>query len=231
MESKVYLATLEMGKGLPKHLAEKANVKRPSLYEVLPHLLEQGLLTETIIGKRRYLVAEDPQVFLDKKQSELAQVEQLVPELRMLLATASSKPKIIFYQGVEGLKKIYLDNLREGKPTLEIVGIENIEPEVEKYIDNYYIPYRVKKNIPLKMLISGSAQSGMWNLKSAPHLLREVKTIDKNLFPIPLDCNIYGDNVSFAVYRSDSEPIGLIIRSKEIATTARSLFNFIWQST
>lgn len=227
-ESKIYLAALELGKSLPKHLAKKANIKRSSLYTSLPNLFEQGLLSETVIGKRRYLVAEDPQTFLNQKQESLQQIESLVPQLRLLLATASSKPKIIFYEGVEGIKKLYQDNLHEKKPTLELVGIEKIQPEVEKYIDKYYIPYRIKNRIPLKMLISGSAKFGIWNLKSDPYLLREVKTIDKTAFPVPLDCNIYGDTVSLAVFRTDSEPIGIIIRSKEITTTLRSLFNFIW---
>ncbi len=229
VESKLYLAALELGKSLPKHLAEKANIKRPTLYEFLPRLLEQGLLTETVIGKRRYLVAEDPQVFLDKKQSELEQIEKLVPQLRALLATSSNKPKIIFYEGVEGLKKIYLDNLRERQPTLELVGIEKIHPEVEKYINDYYIPLRVKRRIALKMLISGSARFGIWNLKSDPALIREVKTISKELFPVPLDCNSYGDSVSFAVFRKDSEPVAVIIRSKEIASSLKSMYEFMWE--
>jgi HTH-type transcriptional regulator, sugar sensing transcriptional regulator len=230
-ECKIYLAALELGKSLPKHLAEKANIKRPTLYEVLPHLFEQGLLTETMVGKRRYLVAEDPQTFLEKKQSDLAQVEQLVPQLRMLLATATNKPKIIFYEGVEGIKKIYLDNLHEKQSLIEFVGIEKIQPEIEQYIDQYYVPYRIKYRIPIKMLISGSGQLGIWNLKNDPAFLREVKTIPKDLFPIPLDCFIYGDNISFALYRKDSEPIGVIIRSNEIATTLRSVFNFMWENT
>ncbi len=229
VESKLYLAALELGQSLPKHLAEKAAIKRPTLYEFLPKLLEQGLLSETVIGKRRYLVAEDPEVFLDKKHSDLAQIELLVPQLRLLLATASVKPKIIFYEGVEGLKKIYQDNLRENEPTLELVGIDKIQPEIETYINRYYIPSRVKKRIALKMLISGSEKNDSWNYKTDPYMLRETKTISNKFFPIPMDCNIYGDTVALAVYRSDSEPIGLIIRSKEIATTMRSLFNFIWE--
>ncbi len=231
VESQVYLAALELGTSLPKHLAEKAGVKRPTLYELLPRLFEHGLLSETVIGKRRFLVAEDPEAFLDKKQSELQQLQQAVPQLQLLLATASIKPNIIFYEGVEGLKKIYLDNLRVGQSTLELVGIEQIQPEIERYIDQYYIPLRVKRRIPLKMLISGEAKTGIWNLKSNPALLREVKTIGKDVCPVPLDCNIYGDNVSFALYRKDSEPIGLIIRSKEIATTMRSIYNFLWDKS
>lgn len=228
-ESQIYLAALERGKSLPKHLAEKAGIKRPTLYESLPKLLELGLLTETVVGKRRYLVAEDPQIFLDRKQSDIEKIQVLVPQLRALLATASEKPKIIFYEGLEGLKKTFQDTLKERQPILEFVGIEKVQPEFELYLKNYYVPYRVKYNIPLKMLIGGPAQASVWNLKNDPAYLREVKTISKDLFPIPLDCNIYGDNVSFSLLRADSEPIGLIIRSKEIATMMRSLFNFIWQ--
>jgi len=228
-ESEIYLAALELGESLPKHLAEKANVKRPTLYKLLPGLINKGLLSETFKGKRRYLVAQDPQNYVDARQSELEQIQKLMPELRLLLATASTKPKIIFYEGVENLKKIYLDNLRERKPTLEFLSLENIHPKIDEYAHHYFIPNRIKRGITIDILVSGSTKSPAMNLTSDPYALRRVKTIDQKNFPIPLDCYIYGNNVSFALYRKDSEPIGLIIRSKEIATTMRSLFNFIWE--
>lgn len=228
-ETKIYLAALELGKALPKHLAEKAKVKRPTLYEFLPRMMEQGLLSETIIGKRRYFAAEDPQILLEKKQSEIDQLEKLIPELRLLLSAASVKPKIIFYEGIEGVKKIYLDNLRERKPTLNFIGLENIHPEIDKYAQHYYIPRRIKYGIRIDILISGSIKSPFMYLKTDPYALRRVKTIDEKKFPIPLDAYIYGDNVSFSLWRKDSEPIGIIIRSKEIAAALRSLFNFIWE--
>jgi hypothetical protein len=53
--------------------------------------------------------------------------------------------------------------------------------------------------------------------------------VDGKKFPIPLDCYIFGNNVGFALYRKDSEPIGIIIKSIEIATMLKSLFNFIWE--
>lgn len=228
-ESKIYIAALELGKALPKHLADKAHIKRPTLYEFLPRMMEQGLLSETMIGKRRYFVAEDPQILMEKKQSEIEQLEKLIPELRILLSTASTKPKIIFYEGVEGVKKIYLDNLRERKPTLNFIGLENIHPEIDKYAQHYYIPRRIKYGIHIDILISGGIKSPYMNLKTDPYALRQVKLLDPKKFPIPLDAYIYGDNVSFSLWRKDSEPIGVIIRSKEIATSMRSLFNFIWE--
>ncbi len=227
-ESAIYLAALELGESLPKHLAEKAGVKRPMLYKVLPDLFQKGLLSQTVKGKRRYLVAEDPEVLVEKKQSELRLLEERLPELRLLLRTATSKPKIIFYEGIEGLKKLYMDTLRGHRPILEFVSLENIHPEIEFHSKNYYIPARINKKIPIKIIVSGETESKSIKLKSDPYALREVKTINKEKFPIPLDCYIYGDNVSFAVYRTDSEPIGVIIRSKEITRTMRSLFELVW---
>lgn len=227
-EAKIYMAALAAGESLSKHLAEKAGVKRPMLYKLLPELVSKGLLTETRKGKRRYLVAEDPEVYLDKKRAELALAEQSVPELRLLLQTATVKPKIVFYEGVEGLKKLYMDNLREKKPILEFVSMERIHPEIEKHSKNYYIPQRINRKIPIKIIVSGNTTSELLNLKTADWALREMRTIDEKKFPIPLDCYIYGDNASFALYRTDSEPIGIIIRSREIATMLRSLFEFVW---
>lgn len=228
-EADIYKAALELGKALPKHLAEKAKVKRPMLYKLLPELLKKGLLTETVVGKRRFLVAEDPQAFLDQKQSDLEQIQSLVPQLRLLLQTATGKPKILFYEGVEGIKKLYFDNLREKQPILEFVSLKKISSKIEFHSSNYYIPQRIKRKIPIKILVSGATKSQSINLTTDSYAFREVKNLDENKFPIPLDCYIYGDNVSFALYRKDSEPIGVIIRSKEIATTMRSLFNFIWE--
>ncbi len=227
-ESAIYLAGLELGESLPKHLSEKAKVNRSLLYKFLPNLIKQGLISQSIHGKRRYLLAEDPQNLLNKKQAEIDQLESIIPELRLLLSTASHKPKIIFYEGLEGIKKLYFDNLKENQPILEFVSLKQINPEIEFHSSNYYIPQRIKRKIPIKILISGQAKSKRIKLLTDPYALREVKILDETLYPIPLDCYIYGNNVSFALYRKNSEPIGIIIRSKEIATTLRSVFNFIW---
>ena len=228
-ESRVYMAALELGESLYSTLAKKAGVKRATLYyDVLPSLFEKGLITETVRGKRKYLIAQDIQPFLNYKKAQLEDIQQLVPQLRSILATASSKPKLLYYEGVIGIKKVWSDHLVQKQQILELVGIENIHPALQKYIKEHYIWERANGKIPLKMLISGSTAAGIFDVKSDEYELREVRKIDGNIFPIPLGCNIYGDNVSFTLHRKDSEPIGLIIRSKEIATTMRSVFNFIW---
>lgn len=229
-ESSIYIAALELGESLPSHLAEKAGVKRPMLYKLMPSLFSKGLLTQTVKGKRRYIIAEEPQLLMEKKQAELKMLEEKIPELQLLLRTAKIKPHIVFYEGVEGLKKVYMDSLQGKQPILNFVGLENIHPEVDLYVKNYYIPQRVNRRIPIRVVASGETTTQQIKLKTDPYALRELKIINKEKFPIPLDGYIYGDNISFILIRKDSEPIGVIIRSKEIATSMRSLFELIWQN-
>lgn len=231
-ESRVYLAALELGETLHSALAKKAGIKRATLYyDALPKLLEKGLITETIKGKRKYLTAKDIDTFLESKKAQLAEVERLMPQLRTLLASANTKPALLLFEGIEGIKKVWLDHLVQRQPILEFVGIEDIHPELQKYLKHYYIWERAKRKIPVQMLVSGTTVAGIFNVKSDSHEMREVKNINGAMFPIPLSCDIYGDNVSFTLHRKDSEPVGLIIRSKEIAVTMRSLFTFIWEQT
>jgi sugar-specific transcriptional regulator TrmB len=112
LEAGVYLAILQLGKSLPANLAKKAKIKRPTLYKVIPELKDLGLISETVIGKRKYIVAEDPQSYLDRKNNELKDFENSIPELRLLLNTATVKPKIVFYEGIKGIEKLYMETLK-----------------------------------------------------------------------------------------------------------------------
>lgn len=228
--AKIYLAALELGAGLPTHIARRANIKRPTLYQLLPDLLEKGLISTIVRGKRRYLMASDPEVYLDKRRVEIARLEQLLPQLRALLNTTTVKPIISVHEGVEGLKYVYMDNLKAKKPILEFLGLEKIHPDIENYTTGYYIPERINRRLPIKILISGPTRYGKFNLITDLKSFREVKQIDSKKFPIPLDVYIYGQSVSFIIYRVDSEPVGVIIRSKEIATTMMTLFLLAWEN-
>jgi len=70
---------------------------------------------------------------------------------------------------------------------------------------------RKQRNYPLKEQLN-------W-IYFQPNFLNQPKK-----FPIVLDVYFYGQNTSFIIYRIDSEPVGAIIRSKEVTLTIKSLF-------
>jgi HTH-type transcriptional regulator, sugar sensing transcriptional regulator len=228
-EARVYLTSLSLGESLYAPLAEKAGVKRASLYyDVLPKLLGKGLVTKTRRGKRTYIVPQDLNAYLEEKKKHLRDIEEILPELQLLLAGNVSKPKILLYEGIDGIKRVWNDHLKARGEICEFIGIENIHPELSKYVKEHYIWERAKRNIPLRMILSGPSIAGVFNVKSDPYEKREVRKIDGKLYPIPLGMDVYDDTIAITLHRKDSEPIGLLIRSREIAATIRSIFNFIW---
>ncbi len=230
-ETRVYVSALELGKALPLHLARQAHVKRPMLYKILPSLLEKGLLSETMRGKRRYLVAEDPEKFVERKKQDIFLLEQSLPQLRSIMNSAGVRPAISVYEGIEGVKKIYTDVLKtKDSNVLNFMNLERIHPDIEKYAAEYFIPERIRKKISLKVLLSGSIKHGKIHLFSDRRDYREVRVVSDKNFPILLDGFIYGSSTAFALYRQDSEPMGVIIHSPEITTSVQSLFDLAWQT-
>src|SRR3989344_2453726 len=88
-EAVVYVSLLKLGSASHSELARKAKVKRPTMYKILEHLKEMNLISETYTGKRRILVAGDPHAYIENKYAELKNFEQVIPELNLLLNTAT----------------------------------------------------------------------------------------------------------------------------------------------
>ena len=62
-QAEVYLACLEIGFSTAQNIAQKTTIKRTTVYDILEHLIKQNLVTQTIKGKKRFYVAEDPETF------------------------------------------------------------------------------------------------------------------------------------------------------------------------
>lgn len=226
-----YTALLDLGYASFSDLEKNTGLKRPTLYyKVVPELIKLGLVSETVIGKRRSLMANDLKGFYEKKKQDFAEFEKIIPEISSIVSGKNLKPRIYFYEGVEGVKQVWLSHLQEKTEILEFVGIENMHEELEKYISQYYIQERVRRKIPVKMLVACPTKTDAFNVKSNVLELREVRFVNKERLDIPACLDVYGDNVSITLIRKDSGSVGMIIKSKEIARMLRSLFNFVWTS-
>ena len=60
-------------------------------------------------------------------------------------------------------------------------------------------------------------------------MLRESRFVPKDRFPFSCEFVIFGDNVG--IFALGKNPFGILIESKEIADSARSMFNLMWKST
>lgn len=222
-ETKVYLAGLELGAVPVQDLAKKTGIERTNVYSIVEGLIHQGLFTETEKSGKKYFVAESPEKLVLKLKEREKEIESVLPELKSIYNLSPQKPKVRFYEGVEGVKLVYEDTLDENKP---IVAFSDYEYLIQAMSFDYMLDYaskRAAKGITFRSITRPSKGYQ----KYAPYdkkQLREVKLLPGVDFSTEI--NVYGNKVALMSFRK--EVFAVIIESQEIANTLNVVFNSLW---
>lgn len=227
-ERAIYLAALEFGESLQVPLANKVGMKRTSLRELLPNLLYRGILQEVVRGKRRYILARDPRELVAELERRTQEARNALPSLMALQNNLREKPKVRFFEGVEGVKHVYEETLRVAQPLYSFVEVSTIHPEIEDWLVRYYVPRRNAKQIKNYVLVNEWA--GVEELiPTGPFRLNRI--VPSKEFPFRMEILIFGDYVAFVHFRKTESPSATLIQSQAAATTLRSAHQYIWYLT
>lgn len=220
-EAKVYLAALETGIASAQEIAQKCKLKRTTTYSVLCPLVRKGFIVQTIEkGKKRFF-ADDPKNLKKIFQERQKKLADVLPELEAVYNKKKIKPRVLFYEGLDGIKKIYEDTIKE-KPD-EI--LEWNTADIFRAFPGFpkeYLSQRLKNNIHAKRIASNEPR---WHEHKK---LDEAEISETKLLPffdIPIEINIYKNKVAFMSYKDE---MGLIIESKGIAEAMRKIYMIFW---
>ena len=229
-KARIYLAILELGETSAIAIAKKTNLKRTSIYNILPELLREGLIKSTISKKRRIFFVEDLRPLQVGLSEKLNFVEKIIPELQAVHNLISYKPKITFYEGSGGMKDLYQDTLKnviDGGVILSFTGLSKIYEYVPRDFAEAYFAERVKKKIRVKVIAPVSDIAQEWQ-KNALKDLREMKIINNTQFQFKADMEIYANKVALISYKEDF--LGVIIESQEINQMMKAAFGIMWDA-
>jgi sugar-specific transcriptional regulator TrmB len=228
----IYLALLQMGEALVQDLSSKTKIKRTTVYSILDILVQKGLAVFTDKGWHRTYYAENPKkviLFFKEKQRELKDREEkftdVLPELASLYNIHATKPKIRYYEGVEGLKSIFEETLelKKGQEMLAYSSAELVHDYLDDYIKDYLVR-RTKKDITQRAIVRDSAEARAHQLNDKNEL-RQTLIVPADKFPFSNEINIYANKLSIVSYK---ELLGIIIESGEIAKTQKAIFELAW---
>jgi sugar-specific transcriptional regulator TrmB len=223
----VWLACLELGSATVIEIAKKAGIKRTTAYDILMDLVQRGLVSETSKGKRRLFVGEDPEKIKKDLQRKEQIFSDILPMLKSVYNVRGVKPKIRFYEGIEGLKETYNDTL---KYTGEMLAFAS--EDVVKTLGNDwaygYIKKRVKNELRVRAIMPASEIISKGYFARDSEHLRTSKLIDPKKYPFSMEINIYGH--SKVSLMSSKEQLGLVIESTEIYNTMKLIFELIWDN-
>lgn len=224
-EAKVYLAALELGDSPVSDISLRSKLNRVTCYDILDKLIKRGFISTYTQKKVKYFAATDPDLIREDYRQKYMNLKASLPDLRRLHGK-TSYPRVRYYEGIEGVKKIYSDTLTARSEILNYADSKSIRQHWPNY-DHDYVEERVKHKIYLRG-IAPLDDHGLKVVSENKVRYREIRLIPPGKFSFANEINIYDDKVSIISFGKDTL-IGMIIESPEIANTQRAIFSMAWE--
>jgi sugar-specific transcriptional regulator TrmB len=224
-EANIYLTSLESGPAPAQVLVKKSGFSRPAAYQAIDLLMQKGLFSSVLRGKRHVYTAEPPErlvhyasSYVKKLETKVGEISEAVGDLKLL--QHGERPLVKFYEGVQGLKTI-LQDIVDSKPasTEEIANLDAVK-EIFSTAE-----LRAIQNILVKQKAKGRAL--LMGEVSQTRKGTETRVLPKGFFPFYGDLVIYGDKLAMVSFKG--KIIGVVIESKILADTHRALFELAWK--
>lgn len=228
-EVSVYLGLLEIGRGTVSQISRKAGINRTTGYDILDSLLAKGLVSVSGKEPKQEYIAESPDQitkYLEEKiakdQSSLERAKQMLPELK-ILHNVTDRPRVRFYEGVNGLMDVYEDTLTATEPIVAYATYDDMHKTLPNYFPEYY-RRRAKKGIFARGIVPAT-ELAYERLKENKNEARELILVPADKYLFSPDIEIYDNKIMIASWR---EKLGVIIESSEIADAMKKVFELAW---
>jgi len=224
----IYVALLRLGPSSVRELAEKTDLNRGTVHEVLKWLREQNLVGFYEKDAKQYFVAEDPKKLenlVDKRMEDLRDVEKeidhLVPELKSLHDKGGEKPITKYFEK----EKIHLI-LEDVLATCEKMGESEYRiysaSGLREYIYDGFETFsdaRVAKGIAVKVIALGDGGK-LRGLDQRKWLKSENATQTYIL--------IYPGKTAYISLDAKNEPVGVVIENEGVYQTQKMIFDNLY---
>ena len=240
-EARIFQVLLVSSPSNATSIAKKCQLSRSSVYTSLGSLISKGLVGTTYKNEVKQFVAEDLSVLENLLKKEKKEVDQKIDKLsnlrnslKILTENSLNIPQIIFFEGQEGLKKIYLSMMRNApkNSTLYLLRDEFVWQPEWKFIFEMEWHDRVKrlkieKNIQTKLLINNSEleKKQAKNYKNKKGLKTKFLPTGKEVKDFAI--YIIADMISILSMEKNNL-VGIKIINKHMADNFKQIFEALW---
>ena len=218
-ESKVYLALLKLGSSTVAKITKEVKIHRTNVYDFLEKLLAKGLVNFVIKGGVKHYKATHPNKLVDYVKEKETIVATLLPDLAKLSEFSKDQLVVEVYEGVEGVKTLLNDVLREGKNKV-IFGIDEtmFQKKLGPFMDWYF--KEEKKRGFTERILTRDDVAFVYDYPTV--FYRYLPTESFN----PTPTYVWGDNVGILIW----EPFTVIrIKNAALADSYNKYFEILWK--
>jgi len=229
-EVATYVVLLEQGALPIQDIARNTGINRVTTYAAIDDLKAKGLISESRKGKRKLFVAENPENLeniLREKRDGLKREENVLqnivlPSLRAININQENKPQIKFFDGLEGIYKVYDDYILNNPDVIGCGSYDSVMKVSSWKVEEEYI----KKMRRVKILFRGILEDTETNRKF-DEISRGV--MHNKFLPVgekvSADILVFGSMVALISYEKKS---ATLIEDESIAESIRMYLNFMW---
>ena len=224
-ESKVYLSLLRLGPSTAGIIAAKSNVHRTNVYDALDRLTEKGIVTYIFKGNKKYFEAVNPAQVTELLKERMIQFESSVlPTLQLDYKLSKEKNQAQIYEGIQGIKTLTDDMLREGKEICAFGIPKDVAERLKSFI-NIFHKRRIEKKTMMYHLYDANAKERIAYLNSLQYT--EARYLPHNA-ESPATTLIYGTKIVFNIW--SNPPISIRIESERMAEQYRNYFKYLYKT-
>lgn len=228
-EAKVYLACLSLGPTSVAKVANIAEVKRPSVYPVIERLKKFGLMAEEVKGFKTFYHAQPPEKLELVLEERRAKFKDALPDFSKLYNLQGEHDVIKRYEGLQAVKSVYEDLLRNIQPHEEYLIIAD-QANWLRLDKDYFMDFsrrRAKLPINIRMLQVYSPEAE-WFKKYEKNFNLKIKFLPKNL--TSLVTNLVVIPKMLVIHQIVPPISAMVIENKSAIMLHRQLFEIIWDS-
>lgn len=231
-ERNVFMQVLQLGGQPASQIARLMEIPRNTARDILDKLAKKGLLSCSRQGNTHYYSVESvPNMlrFLEiQKKRTLSHMDQqieFVTQYKDALQPNKyhrSRPKVTFYEGQDGLRRVYEDTLTSSETIRAYASLQDMYEGLPNYFPEYF-KRRAKRKIHIRAIFPDCKEA--YERQLADEKEYRTSLIVPKDFHFTPEMNIY-DNKFIIV--SWKEKLAIMIESQEIADAMKAVFELAW---
>lgn len=229
-EIECYLTLVKLKETKAGELSKITGEQRTNTYDTLNSLIKKNLINSVIKNNKKIFSINPPEKlldFLEQKKKNIDELERnfknLISDIKTIQGIQLEKPRIEVYEGIEGMRTVFMQSLRETlKTKKEIIAIgahQQTCKELDPIFYERFYKEREKYKIKSRYIITE-------DVKPIYTKLAVSKILPKN-YKSPTATYIYGNKVSFWFFAPKLTII--VIENKTLTESYRSYFELLWK--
>ncbi len=231
-EAKIYLTLLSLGATTILKLSNVSEIKRTTAYAVVESLKQKGLVKVEVKGFKKLFIAEKPEKLEVMMELRRKRMKELLPEFQAIENLKEGESFIKYYDGLEAVKGVYEEILKEMRPHEEYLTVGN--PSQWFPLDAEYFQNFKERRTKLSWKLNFKIRHLLKDCDKTHELKKYEKNYNEEIKILPEKINFSSNLIiipkKVIIHQLIPPFRAIVIENQSAVQLQRELFNTLWET-